>query len=34
MVEDLVQHVADFVDGADASDDLTCLFLCRSGLSA
>jgi serine phosphatase RsbU (regulator of sigma subunit) len=34
MVEDLVQHVADFVDGAEASDDLTCLFLCRSGLSA
>lgn len=33
MVEDLVQHVADFVDGAEASDDLTCLFLCRSGLS-
>lgn len=33
MVEDLVQSVADFVDGAEASDDLTCLFLCRSGLS-
>ena len=32
MVEDLVQNVADFVDGAQASDDLTCLFLCRNGL--
>ena len=33
MVDDLVQNVADFVDGAEASDDLTCLFLHRTGLS-
>jgi serine phosphatase RsbU (regulator of sigma subunit)/anti-sigma regulatory factor (Ser/Thr protein kinase) len=29
LVESLVADVAAFVDGADASDDLTCLVLCR-----
>jgi serine phosphatase RsbU (regulator of sigma subunit) len=29
LVASLVRDVADFVDGADASDDLTCLVLCR-----
>ena len=28
-VDGLVRSVADFVDGAEASDDLTCLVLCR-----
>lgn len=29
MVQDLVGHIAEFVDGAEPSDDLTCLVLCR-----
>lgn len=29
MVDDLVADVARFVDGAEPSDDLTCLVLCR-----
>lgn len=29
LVDSLVKDVADFVDGAEASDDLTCLVLCR-----
>lgn len=29
LVASLVRDVADFVDGAEASDDLTCLVLCR-----
>jgi serine phosphatase RsbU (regulator of sigma subunit) len=29
LVKALVEDVAAFVDGADASDDLTCLVLCR-----
>ena len=29
LVDDLVSDVARFVDGAEASDDLTCLILCQ-----
>jgi hypothetical protein len=29
LVDDLVSDVARFVDGAEASDDLTCLILCN-----
>jgi len=33
-VAELVRSVADFVDGAEASDDLTCLVLCRKPRSS
>lgn len=34
LVDALVSDVAQFVDGAEASDDLTCLILCRKQLPA